>query len=1217
MSSKNYSVHPGDDVEDITDLGEHGRGGVRDSSEKSLKVSVQVGQHSFNRSADIREIDSNKDGVVTKEELESYVAKHHSAVEGKIMFRRLFGASVVVLFIFAGLILGLTYVIVDESRDTEVGNDHEMRSRDSGYMVITENPKVYTAITEIALLPSSAVNALKHLSFATVDGRLHHNEVLGTEMSVSTQNVRLVFAGNKWLDIFNDTATLKETSPSGDYTETSVIITSGSSDELSRRRLQLFEESEDDTHPHWESRRSLADRCSITKGVCYHTFEEMQALNKASRAEQEEATKRGRRLADYGSGSDNVVTYAEISTDTAVLKADSYSDLSQASDFISSLLGAAALDSVNATVVISFTMKERCANYEDLAEECSLSPAPDLNAANDDPTGVLDNLRPFIGLHPEQSKWVFIDEIEYRKDPYTIQLKVRYSHDYFFDRRRHVVMMDIEDPSKIISYDEVEIDYDPENILINLASPTIYYTNYEVVTDLDDQLQDFIDGEEITGRRLLQTADAAFHRHIRANMLAGFPDVFIDDDYLLKSVSSHHNHPHYVAKNGGMRRKLSGDDDDAIDDDANLETVSVTASVTTRYVHGLASIANTTRALASGMITNQTLFDSDYRGTVTNLPAALSNASGYYDDDGAAAIVTGVQATAQEGQVLFDFIELETESGLIQWVDRGDTYEIDEFADTPILQRYLLKQDRDQHAALADLSDDDSDADDFYSASSSSARELMLTLTKNAKKFSFSHLGEQHEALYSYDATRRSTSFAHNDRHQKLSEHMNWLAGFVEQSHRNVVTRQHSRHTPSSGLPLSHEQFGTMMDSTRAEMEQALSNGLLKIPTPSTNAATVSTHDNRVLRTISSTSNAKWTNRMQYLLDTAKDEAFEQMRDALMTEQLEATLAFMTEVQGTVDLISSGEFITKVQPDTTSVYSFLDEMTNMHDSCARFMSLNTELLSAFDAYLTMQEQLNDILATVQDGVADLKDLDTGLGGMVDLKNYLAPTIPAASKIPYGIGVLIKAFYELYSKLISATVKPVSDVVEDIAAQFTNARMAVLTDLQERNIEMGEKVLETQEKLVIGAMKLLILDMVAVITDDCGTSAGTVTDAVCTTLADALEGPVDQINSFKKEMRTQYNFATGVANPVFQVAYEFLNNPVWSALSPVLSFLQSMFDAINTLLNTRITVSIPWVCWRNVQSCSTISYPNGIQYCTKKKWGIKIKYACGTTYGYKR
>jgi hypothetical protein len=71
-------------------------------------------------------------------------------------------------------------------------------------------------------------------------------------------------------------------------------------------------------------------------------------------------------------------------------------------------------------------MKERCANYADLVEDCQTYPAPDMLSATADPTesNPAGNLRPFVGLHPQDSKWVFVDEIEYNKDPYKIQLKV-------------------------------------------------------------------------------------------------------------------------------------------------------------------------------------------------------------------------------------------------------------------------------------------------------------------------------------------------------------------------------------------------------------------------------------------------------------------------------------------------------------------------------------------------------------------------------------------------------------------------------------------------------------------------------------------------------------------------------------------------------------------------------------------------------------------------
>jgi hypothetical protein len=90
-----------------------------------------------------------------------------------------------------------------------------------------------------------------------VDGYLHHYDVQGVKMSANTNTkVDIYFIGNNVLQLLNGTAILKAKDPlSGEYTENAVIVSSGSSDTLARRRTQLFEEAEDDTSPNWETRQ--------------------------------------------------------------------------------------------------------------------------------------------------------------------------------------------------------------------------------------------------------------------------------------------------------------------------------------------------------------------------------------------------------------------------------------------------------------------------------------------------------------------------------------------------------------------------------------------------------------------------------------------------------------------------------------------------------------------------------------------------------------------------------------------------------------------------------------------------------------------------------------------------------------------------------------------------------------------------------------------------
>jgi hypothetical protein len=236
-------------------------------------------------------------------------------------------------------------------------------------------------------------------------------------MSASSANAAVIyFSMGKELHINDGKAVLQVTSTSGVISEVDVVIAVNGAT-VRRRRMQMVQ----DHIVNGRDYSDLAARCSYTSGVCYHTFEEIQALHLPSEQEISMSGSVGRSL---GATNSNSVGYAEINADTAILLKNSYSSLSQASDFLKNLFGAGLTDGKNGTSKVTFTMKERCANYVDLVDECQNNPAP-LNT--------FDGLRygnnskvfpPFMGLYGDNSIWVFVDEIEYSKDPYTIQLKV-------------------------------------------------------------------------------------------------------------------------------------------------------------------------------------------------------------------------------------------------------------------------------------------------------------------------------------------------------------------------------------------------------------------------------------------------------------------------------------------------------------------------------------------------------------------------------------------------------------------------------------------------------------------------------------------------------------------------------------------------------------------------------------------------------------------------
>jgi hypothetical protein len=236
-------------------------------------------------------------------------------------------------------------------------------------------------------------------------------------MSASTANAAVIyFSMGKELHINDGKAVLQVMGTSGVISEVDVVIgVDGAT--ARRRRMQMVQ----DHIANGRDYSDLAARCSYTSGVCYHTFEEIQALHLPSEQEVSMSGSVGRSLAATDTSS---VGYAEINADTAILLKNSYSSLSQAGDFLKKIFGNAMTDGKNGTTKVIFTMKERCANYVDLVDECRNNPAP-VNSFDGLQYGNNSKVYPpFMGLFGDNSIWVFVDEIEYSKDPYTIQLKV-------------------------------------------------------------------------------------------------------------------------------------------------------------------------------------------------------------------------------------------------------------------------------------------------------------------------------------------------------------------------------------------------------------------------------------------------------------------------------------------------------------------------------------------------------------------------------------------------------------------------------------------------------------------------------------------------------------------------------------------------------------------------------------------------------------------------
>jgi hypothetical protein len=378
---------------------------------------------------------------------------------------------------------------------------------------------------------------------------------LGVRMDAKSDDiVNIYFTSNKRMYLKgNHTAIFKDyDAPGGEPTETAVVL--DVNDPLSTlstaRRLSSFVAA-DVTTMRYEGEVGIGfassgtpspDRC-FSSGVCLYTYEEMLFL-----FDQHNDENGGRRLQSSG-GSVSTMTYTEISADSKILAKDDRAGLSRAQGFLEKLLETQA-KLTNGTLKINFIMSDLCTNYASLRDDCRSHPAPvvasQVNASD------LNDIRPFLGLIAEDNVWMFQDEIEYLLDTSSVQVRVRYAHDPFRDIRRHVVLMDLKNPSRMVTFDEVTVQYDPKNPLLPIFPPQTFITNYNASSSVQSDGTDVFTSGGIdvqTRRRRLDAEEEdhlskdarrrlvedAFLGHVRTK-IAGFPRISVPEEFLTLST---------------------------------------------------------------------------------------------------------------------------------------------------------------------------------------------------------------------------------------------------------------------------------------------------------------------------------------------------------------------------------------------------------------------------------------------------------------------------------------------------------------------------------------------------------------------------------------------------------------------------------------------------------------------------------------------------------
>eukprot|EP01040_Poterioochromonas_malhamensis_P016299 gene16299-18472_t len=667
----------------------------------------------------LEKYDTNGDGVIDAEEMTVMLNDFKSQKQQSSVLKKVVAGAF--LFLIALLICNtfLTLWVIKLTQEVYVDNDTTSMVNSNNEMLKTDKPKFYTSISDLTMLPASALDSITRMTFTTIDGGVYNLLVNGVRMDATAEkSVDIYFTSNKRMHIQgNNTAVFMDYDVSdGPPTEVAVVLNVNdplSTLSQSRRLSSASVSSSMVSRLGFTGSGSVlrgntggSERC-FSSGVCLYTYDEMMSLF------DEHAAAEGRRLDTASSSStpsSSTMTYTEITADAKILTKDDRAGLSRAQGFLSALLQAQA-DLKNGTLKVSFIMSDLCANYPTLRTDCRSYPAPSVVR----PVNVssLQDRRPFIGTMAEDGLWMFQDEIEYLLDAYSVQVKVRYAHDPLRDTRRHVVLMDLKNPSKMVTYDEVTIQYDPNNPTFLIQSAQTFITNYNASSAVkSDGTDTFLDGGvdvETGGSRRRLMAHDAFVAHVRSK-ISGFPSIDIPPEMLTSSVFH------------------------GLEKDSMLPMYEVN-----RRLNAVGSSRNISVDVEESADGYCVTTEMDENG---NYLPCLSDVAGL---------------SMQYPKSYFSNVWIGTLSGSIAWPDASSIYSIEQYESTEIVYRSDLK-------ALLDMQT-------FSNGSSNSTSRRLLSERTTRSSSTSSSLPSGYELAMSFtDDHQRMRIARHVDKNEELHE---------------------------------------------------------------------------------------------------------------------------------------------------------------------------------------------------------------------------------------------------------------------------------------------------------------------------------------------------------------------------------------------------------------------------------------------------------------
>jgi len=924
--------------------------------------------HSYLTDPDIialfKQYDTNGDGELDDEEMARVIHKLISKKRQATYLKYTIGGLLllVIIHLISNTLLTLWMLRVTKVIDINNGNNYLTST--NGNLVSTDSPRYYTLLTDIPSLPPKALNSLTRISFTTVDSSLHNYDVMGTHFAIGSVNtVSLFFSSGKELRITPTSAVLRTNDFQGSITEVGVITNPDSTNAQQRRRQMVIDN--DALAPDRDLLGDeFVDRCSNAEGICYHTYDEIIELHEILHTE---LSSDGRMLATASGGA---VTYAEVSADVvAFSKANSRSAVSLAQDFLENIVKAGPPIAAN-TTTISFVMKDRCANYDSLIADCQKHPAPEVAPYAGETASILDNGFyadvPFFGMSPVDGKWFFRDEISYRKDKDTIQLKVRYAHDPYRASRIHVVMVDRNNPSRVLSYDEVTTTTNPAKPTETLSEPQTFITNYEYLDRISEpgsafepeiSRQDFTD----MSRHRKLVADDAFHAHILTK-ISGFPKISILEDFI--------GHPDVVSatftsnSNDADGRKL----------DETIAPVMIDIDTTTQGSYVIAKAADL------GLNMSETLLAGEYVAgfNVTSV-----------DNDGR-RLSSSTDEIVGEPKAIFDSVSVTNENGYIVWPSQSDAVSLPDYEASEILYRSELKDYKDFHSSYDNTTFD----------SSAGSRKLL-----EGFKDTWYHFYEDEDHVQN---SWRRLQLSQDG----LVDVRKPMPHFLQKS----IEKTRKRKADFKELDtLLGELIGNLVaERNEARRLQETNQRELKAKKKGVKFPGTKREDEEIAIT------GDALNQMI--------EAWEDREILIMTEENKDYWGpyYNKKLAEETDKFqrSFGSKLLRLSEVKSVAYK-----TNATSaSCQSFYSEWGRTLKNLEKLVTVQEQITDVAEKTKDGIDYAPKVERLLTTILDLDKLLARVVPAVGSIPY-VGGIIKVMYNVLHRTVQTLLTPARNGVQ--------------------------------------------------------------------------------------------------------------------------------------------------------------------------------------------